>query len=142
MPAHIYVRVGRYADSIAVNREAVAADEAFLAQAGAAASPLYRYGYYPHNVHFLLVSAQMAGLTEDVIASAEKLVRITSDAVSEKLAWVQAITTAPYSAHAQFSDAATILALPDPGDRFPFVKGFWHYARGVAQVYASDLAAA
>ena len=22
--------------------------------------------------------------------------------------------------------------MPDPGDRFPFVKGYWHYARGVA----------
>lgn len=142
MPAHIYVRVGRYADSIAVNREAVAADEAFLAQAGDAASPLYRYGYYPHNVHFLMISAQMAGLTADVIASAEKLVRVTSDEVAEKLAWVQAIKTAPYAAHAQFSDAATILALPDPGDRFPFVTGYWHYARGIAQARAGDLAAA
>src|SRR5690606_8123545 len=63
MPAHIYVRVGRYADSIAVNRDAVAADEAMLAQMGEAASPIYRYGYYPHNVHFLMISAQMAGLT-------------------------------------------------------------------------------
>jgi tetratricopeptide (TPR) repeat protein len=142
MPAHIYVRVGRYADSIAVNRDAVAADEAMLAQMGEAASPLYRYGYYPHNVHFLMISAQMAGLTEDVIGSAEKLVRVTSDEVAEKLAWVQAIKTAPYAAHAQFSDPATILALPDPGDRFPFVKAYWHYARGVAQVYAGNLAAA
>ena len=142
MPAHIYVRVGRYADSIAVNRDAVAADEAMLAQMGEAASPIYRYGYYPHNVHFLMISAQMAGLTEDVIGSSEKLVRVTSDEVSEKLAWVQAIKTAPYAAHAQFSDAATILALSDPGDRFPFVKGYWHYARGVGQVLAGNLAAA
>src|SRR5690606_29427153 len=97
MPAHIYVRVGRYADSIAVNRDAVAADEAMLAQMGEAASPIYRYGYYPHNVHFLMISAQMAGLTEDVIGSSEKLVRVTSDEVSEKLAWVQAIKTTPYT---------------------------------------------
>src|SRR3712207_7587990 len=37
-----------------------------------------------------------------------------------------------YTAHAQFSAPDRILALPDPGDSFPFVKGFWHYARGVA----------
>jgi tetratricopeptide (TPR) repeat protein len=41
MPAHIYTRVGRHADSIEANRKAIAADEAFLAEAGEAASPLY-----------------------------------------------------------------------------------------------------
>ena len=142
MPAHIYMRVGRYHDAIAVNRDAIAADEAFLAVAGEAASPLYRFGYYPHNVHYLLVSAQMAGLAADVIASADRLVEITSDGVSEALAWVQAIRTAPFSGHAQFSDPATILALPDPGDRFPFVQGFRHYARGLAQLRAGEPAAA
>jgi tetratricopeptide (TPR) repeat protein len=142
MPAHIYMRLGRHQDSVAVNRDAVAADEAFLQQAGGAASALYRFGYYPHNVHFLMVSAQMAGLAEDVISSADKLAKVTSDEVSQELGWVQAIKTAPYSAHAQFSDAETILALRDPGDRFPFVKGFWHYARGVALAASGEVESA
>ncbi|WP_157020366.1 tetratricopeptide repeat protein [Mesorhizobium xinjiangense] len=142
MPAHIYARVGRHQDSMQVNREAIAADEAFLAQAGRVASPLYRYGYYPHNLHYLLVSAQMAGVRDDVISSAEKLVAVTSDEVSDELAWVQAIKTAPYSAHAQFSTPETILALTDPGDRFPFVKGYWHYARGIAFAFNGDRNAA
>lgn len=136
MPAHIYARVGRHADSMAANREAIAADEAFLAAAGDAASPLYRFGYYPHNVHYLMVSAQMAGVAEDVLSAAERLVDITSDAVSEDLAWVQAIRTAPYTGHAQFSAPEVILGLPDPGHRFPFVRGFWHYARGLAEARA------
>jgi hypothetical protein len=97
MPAHIYNRVGRFADSIAVNKAAIAADEAFLAAAGDAASPLYRYGYYPHNVHFLLVGAQMAGVADEAMAAAGKLAAITSDEVSADLAWVQAIRTAPYA---------------------------------------------
>ncbi|MER8612605.1 hypothetical protein [Mesorhizobium sp. M0435] len=142
MPAHLYMRIGRHGDSIAVNHDAIAADEAFLAQAGDAASPLYRFGYYPHNVHFLMVSAQMAGVKEDVIGAAEKLAEITSDEVSQELAWVQAIKTAAFSAHAQFSDPDTILALADPGDRFPFVKGYWHYARGVAHAFRDDPEAA
>jgi tetratricopeptide (TPR) repeat protein len=132
MPAHIYNRIGRYADSIAVNKAAIEADEAFLAQAGDAASPLYRYGYYPHNVHFLLVGAQNAGLKDEALAAAEKLGGITSDEVSDDLAWVQAIRTAPYSAHVQFSDVQTILALDQPSEAFPFVLGFWHYVRGTA----------
>ena len=144
MPAHIYVRVGRYVDALAVNRDAIAADEKMLGQIADQASPLYRYGYYPHNVHFLMISAQLAGSKKDVLAAAEKLGTITSDEVSAELAWVQAIKTAPYTAHAQFSEPETILALPDPGDTFPMVKGYWHYARGVAFARAGkhDAAAA
>nr|WP_298412680.1 tetratricopeptide repeat protein [uncultured Halomonas sp.] len=132
MPAHIYSRVGRYKDSLAVNRDAIAADERMLEAMGDAASPLYRFGYYPHNVHFLMVAAQLSGAKEDVLASAEKLDTITSDKVSAELGWVQAIKTAPYSAHAQFAEPEAILALAAPSDQFPFVKGYWHYARGVA----------
>jgi hypothetical protein len=132
MPAHVYNRIGRYADSIAVNKAAIAADEAFLAEAGDAASPLYRYGHYPHNVHFLLVGAQNAGLKDQALAAAGKLAGITSDEVSADLAWVQAICTAPYAAHFQFSDLDAVLSLERPLDAFPVVQGFWHWARGKA----------
>ena len=132
MPAHIYNRIGRFADSVAVNKDAVAADEAYLASAGDGASALYRYGYYPHNLHFLLVAAQMAGLEDEALEAAAKLAGITSEEVSRDLAWVQAILTAPLTAHAQFSDAATILALPRPEGGFPFVDAHWHYARATA----------
>ncbi|WP_299682502.1 hypothetical protein [uncultured Roseobacter sp.] len=142
MPAHIYNRIGRYADSIAVNREAIAADQAYLAAAGDAASPLYRYGYYPHNIHFLLVGAQMAGLREDALEAADLLADVTSDKVSGELAWVQAIDTAPYAAHAQLAEPEVILALPDPGATFPFVRGHWHWARGTAFALQGDLSAA
>ncbi|WP_370312075.1 hypothetical protein [Sagittula sp.] len=142
MPAHIYNRIGRYADSIEVNKAAIAADEAYLAAANDRASALYRYGYYPHNIHFLLVGAQMAGLKDEALAAAAKLAGVTSTEVSGDLAWVQAIDTAPFTAHAQFSDPNRILALPDPGDTFPFVKGHWHYARGTAFALKGDLDAA
>jgi tetratricopeptide (TPR) repeat protein len=142
MPAHIYNRVGRYADMIAVNEDAVAADEAYLAAAGNRASALYRFGYYPHNVHFLLVGSQSAGLAGKAVAAAEKLAAITSNEVSTELAWVQAILTAPFTAHAQFSDLETVLALPDPGADFPFLQGFRHFARGTALAQAGDLAGA
>jgi len=129
-------------DALEVNRDAIAADEKLLAQIGDQASPIYRFGYYPHNVHFLMISAQLAGSTEDVITAAQKLQEITSDQVSAELAWVQVIKTAPFTAHAQFSGPEAILELADPGDQFPLVKGYWHYARGVAQARAGNYAAA
>ena len=59
MPSHTYARVGRFKDSIDTNINAVASDETFLANSDP--SPLYQYGYYVHNVHFVMTSAQMAG---------------------------------------------------------------------------------
>ncbi|HZG31759.1 MAG TPA: hypothetical protein VEZ59_00720, partial [Sphingopyxis sp.] len=59
MPGHIFQRRGRHADSIRVNVAAARADEAYIQSTGDRG--LVRYGYYPHNIHFIVTSAQMAG---------------------------------------------------------------------------------
>ncbi|HSF48065.1 MAG TPA: hypothetical protein VLA73_06860 [Burkholderiales bacterium] len=139
MPAHIYYRVGRYLDSLAVNKDAVAADEKYFASASPSA--IYRNGYYPHNVHFVMVSAQMAGDGPTAIQAAEKLDAILSADAARAIPFVHPVKASPYFVHAQFSDPATVLALPDPGDALPYVKAMWHYARGVAQAARQDLVA-
>jgi tetratricopeptide (TPR) repeat protein len=103
---------------------------------------VYRLGYYPHNVHFVMASAQMAGDGQTVIAAAEKLRELIPDEVARGIAMVQPVKAAPYFAHAQFSTPETILALPDPGDAVPYVKGMWLYARGVALAARRDFAGA
>jgi tetratricopeptide (TPR) repeat protein len=140
MPAHTYYRIGRYLDSLKTNVAAVHADEAYLAQAQAAG--IYPYGYYPHNIHFVLVSAQMAGDAEHMVWAAERLDGKIPDEVAAEVGWIQAILPAPYFAHAQFSPPDVVLSLDDPGDDFPFVKAMWHYARGVAHAANGDLEAA
>jgi tetratricopeptide (TPR) repeat protein len=140
MPAHTYYRIGRYLDSLKTNVAAVEADEAYLAQTKAAG--LYPYGYYPHNIHFVLVSAQMAGDAEHMLWAAERLNGKIPDQVAAEVGWIQAILPAPYFAHAQFSPPDVVLSLADPGDEFPFVKAMWHYARGVADAGKGDLDAA
>lgn len=140
MPFHIYFNIGRFQDAVAVNRDAVAADEAYLAQAPANA--LYAYSYYPHNVHSLLESARMAGDGKTTLAAAEKLPTIMSEEMAAAVPWVQVMYAAPYFAHAQFSDPTITLDLPDPGDRFPYVKAMWRYVRGVALAARGDVQAA
>jgi tetratricopeptide (TPR) repeat protein len=130
MPAHTFFRVGRYHDSAEINKAAVRADETYLARAKV--EGIYAYGYYPHNIHFVLVSAQMAGDGKTALAYAQRLEGKIPDAVAGQIGWIQAIKPAPYFAHAQFSPPDTILALPDPGTQLPFVQAMWHYARGVA----------
>jgi tetratricopeptide (TPR) repeat protein len=141
MPSHIYFRLGRYAEALELNKAAVAADEAYIA----AAKPegIYPGGYYPHNIHFLLASAQMAGDGPTAIDAAEKLQATVSDEAARAMpAFVQPIKAAPLFAHAQFSTPEVVLALPAPGADMPYVEAMWHYARGAAHAAKGDLQAA
>jgi tetratricopeptide (TPR) repeat protein len=141
MPSHIYYRVGRYLDALADNKVATAVDEKYLAATDAPMG-VYRLGYYPHNVHFVMAAAQMSGDGATVIGAAEKLRAIIPDEVARGIAMVHPVKAAPYFAHAQFSSPETILALPDPGDVIPYVKAMWHYARGVAHAARRNVPAA
>ncbi len=141
MPSHIYYRVGRYLDALEDNKTAVKVDEKYLADTNAPMGA-YRLGYYPHNVHFVMASAQMAGDGKTVIAAAEKLRELIPDQLAGGIAMVQPVKAAPYFAHAQFSSPETILALPDPGDAIPYVKAMWLYTRGVALAQRRDFAGA
>jgi len=141
MPSHIYYRVGRYLDALEDNKTAVKVDEKYLSETNAPMG-VYRLGYYPHNVHFVMASAQMAGDGQTVIGAAEKLGELIPDELARGIAMVQPVKAAPYFAHAQFSTPETILALPDPGDAIPYVKAMWLYMRGVALAAGRDSAGA
>jgi tetratricopeptide (TPR) repeat protein len=139
MPAHIYYRIGRYADSMKANTAAARADEQYLAIAGD--DGLYRYGYYPHNVHFLLTSAQMVGNLHSVASETERLKSILNDDVAKQLPWVQAIHAAPAFALAQSGSPQAILALTKDSTDLAYVEAMRHYARAVGQALAGDKAA-
>ncbi|MEM9619689.1 MAG: tetratricopeptide repeat protein [Pseudomonadota bacterium] len=140
MPTHVYYRIGRFKQSLAHNIEAVAADEAYLADADA--SVMYEYGYYTHNIHFALTSAQMAGASDTAMAMAEKLDAKLPIEMATAAPFVQPIKAAPYYAMVQFGDPADILATEDPGGEMPFLQGAWRYARGEAFIKTGDLEAA
>lgn len=140
MPSHIYYRVGRYKDSLATNKQAVAVDEAYIADQKP--TGVYPLAYYPHNVHFVMVSAQMAGDGDTVVAAANKLASLVSDDTARAFAIAQPVKAAPYFAHTQFSRPETILAIPKPGGDLPYVEGLWHYARGAAFVAKGDMESA
>lgn len=140
MPSHTYARIGRYRQSIDVNLEAVKADEAFLASADA--SPMFEFGYYVHNVHFVMTSAQMAGDGATALAMAKKLDAKIPVEMAIEVPLAAPIKVAPYYAMVQFADPSEILALENPGDDAPFLKAAWHYARGEAYAKMGDAAKA
>src|ERR1700704_1188097 len=76
MPFHIYYRVGDYKAAVAAHKAAVVIDEAYIAREKPVG--IYPMAYYPHNVHSLMASAQMAGDGASAAAAAEELRRSVS----------------------------------------------------------------
>lgn len=131
MPAHIYINTGRQADSIRVNVAAAKSDEAFIRESGD--QSLFRYGYYPHNVHFIVASAQLSGDMATAIREARRLRRVLDPATSQRVAWIQVIDAAPFMAAAQFGDPRLVLGMTEPDARLPYARAIRHYARALAR---------
>jgi tetratricopeptide (TPR) repeat protein len=130
MPGHIYMRVGRYADASAVNEAAIVADEDYIAQCRA--QGMYPIGYYPHNIHFLWSAASMEGRSEKAIAAARKVATRATDESMDALPLLAGFRVVPYYALTRFGHWDEMLKEPAPPDRFVYLTGTWHYARGIA----------
>lgn len=137
MPSHTYYRVGRFEEALDHNIQAVAADEAYLGSAEAGV--LYKYGYYTHNIHFAMTSAQMSGDGQTALAMAEKLDQKLPIEMASAAPFVQPIKAAPLYAMVQYGDPETVLALEKPSEEFPFLQGIWHYARAEALARTGDV---
>jgi hypothetical protein len=140
MPAHIYYRVGLYRDSLAANVRAIQVDENYFKTSPS--DPLYKAAYYPHNIHFVMVSAQMGGDAKTAIDAARKLDASMPIEAVKAFAVLQPVKASPYTTHAQFSDPDTILQLAAPSDDLVLVKTMYHYARAVAFAARKDTAGA
>jgi tetratricopeptide (TPR) repeat protein len=129
MPSHIYYRLGMYRESLASNLDAVAIDERYFA--AAQSDPVYKGAYYPHNIHFVMVSALMGGDGKTALAASNKLDKALPPALVAQFPLIQPVKSAIYFSHVQFSDPDTLVALPDPGADLVLVQAMWHYARAV-----------
>jgi tetratricopeptide (TPR) repeat protein len=130
MPAHIFLRLGRYNDVVTSNQRASLADEDYIAQCRA--QGMYPLSYYPHNLHFIWIGATMLGQGKLAIESARKTASVLSSATPEQLPFVQGFLVVPYYALVRFGRWDEIVAEPAPRHDTLFTRGVWHYARGSA----------
>jgi tetratricopeptide (TPR) repeat protein len=137
MPSHIYQRVGRYADSMRSNQLAIAADEDYIAQCRA--QGLYPMAYYPHNIHFLWFAATAGGQSRIAIQAARDIAAKIDDAALEEMPLTAVFRMVPYWAYARFGYWQEILEEPAPPSTNLFLKGSWHYVRGLAFVATERL---
>ncbi|MFZ5625681.1 MAG: tetratricopeptide repeat protein [Gemmatimonadota bacterium] len=130
MPAHIYLRVGRYNDAIEANTHAVHTDEHYIA----AEHPdgVYPAAYYPHNYHFLAFAATMAGRSEQAVEAARAAAAHTPPEVARLARSLELVVASPYLIMQTFGRWDDILALPDPPADLQLASGMVAYARGMA----------
>jgi tetratricopeptide (TPR) repeat protein len=130
MPAHIYQRVGRYADAARSNELAIAADEDYISQCRA--QGLYPMAYYPHNLHFLWFAATADGRSAMAIAAARKAASRVDDETLKAVPLLAGFRVVPYYALTRFGKWDEMLREPEPPATSAYLSGMWHYARGTA----------
>ncbi len=130
MPAHIYIRVGRFADAVTANQHAVHVDEMFIQDQRP--TGIYAMGYYPHNYHFLSFAATMSGQRAIALAAAEQLSGKVSVEIAREVMFMQSMIPYYTLSLVTFGQWTEVLAQPMPPAGLPVAKGLVHYARGVA----------
>jgi len=143
MPSHIYMRVGRFADSYAANRRAVEADEGYITQCRA--QGIYPLNYYPHNIHFMAWSAMMQGRPEAALAAARKIVEnVPPELSADKNVWAlyETFLSQPMFVMVRFGMWDEMLAEPKPDVASEFMTGIWRYGRALAFIHTARLAEA
>lgn len=143
MPAHIYIRIGRYHDATLNNLKAADADAAFVA-ACRSNSPIYLAGYIPHNWHFGWITAAIEGWSEQAYALAEgTAAQLTPELLrAPGMAVAQHFLVQPLYAQVRFGAWQDILEAPEPDGDLLYARGVWHYARARARLGLGDIDAA
>ena len=136
MPTHIYMQVGRYAESFTLNALAAEADENYIIQCRA--QGIYPLNYYPHNVHFQSWAALMSGRSKAGIFTARKVAgNVPEDFHGNDWALYQTFLSMPLYACVRFGKWEDILAEPKPPENLKLWTGVWHYARGMAYTHTA-----
>ena len=143
MPAHIYMRTGRYGDAIAANERSIAADARYLGEVDAQGA--YRVGYVAHNHHFLWAAAAMTGRGAAALAAARAAFPAACGPgrTDRSTGILQHYYVLPVFTLVRFGRWREILeeTLPPDVDE-PYPLAIWHYARGTAFAKTGQAAAA
>ncbi|HUP00810.1 MAG TPA: hypothetical protein VM737_04730 [Gemmatimonadota bacterium] len=131
MPAHIYIRVGRYGDAIDSNIHAVHTDETYIADQGPPAG-IYPGFYYPHNYHFLSFASTLAGRSQAAIDAARPAAEKMPLEIARMVPDGERLRVHPHLVLATFGRWEEVLSEPAPPSDLRLATGLVHYTRGIA----------
>ncbi len=130
MPSHLYARVGRYADAVTANEQALEADARFFALG---TEPGFYYLYHAHNWHFLAFAAMMEGRYERAMSAARELEQSVPEPTLDELAFIiEGVMPTAQHVMIRFGKWEEVLAEPAPPEKRPMWLAVHYYARGIA----------
>ncbi|CAN5766386.1 hypothetical protein BH23GEM8_BH23GEM8_14870 [soil metagenome] len=119
MPAHVFMRIGRYGDAVRGNQKARMAD--LEARDGLAVA------IYPtHNLHMLLFAASYDGQSAVAIGAANDLAR-----EAPQSGFFRMLVLARFG---RWSELLEMEEIPDQS----YARGLWHYGRGLAHLRTGE----
>lgn len=130
MPAHVYIRVGKYHEAAERNTHAVQVDRVYLGERNPEGE--YADGYYSHNLHFLWASLSMEGRRDEAVKAARELVATMSEQKARQAHWKELYRLTPMLTMIRFGQWEDILREPPPPKGLRLEEGVWRLGRGLA----------
>jgi tetratricopeptide (TPR) repeat protein len=140
MPAHLYIRLGKYHEAAERNEHAAHVDEAYLA--ARTPSGDYADGYYSHNLHFLWASLMMEGRSAEATKVARELTNTITEDEARTDKWKELYLPTPLYSLIRFERWDELLREPPPPKGLRLMDGMWRLGRGLAQVSTGRLSGA
>jgi tetratricopeptide (TPR) repeat protein len=129
MPAHIFQRVGRYADAAETNRRAIAADRKYLAKT---TPPGYYPMYLGHNYGFLAFAASMEGRGDEALAAARESAKAIPPQMLSMMPGMDFFVSEPLLVMVRFARWDELIKEPRPEPKYPVLTALWLHAHGMA----------
>jgi tetratricopeptide (TPR) repeat protein len=130
MPAHLYIRLGKYHEAAERNDHAAHADEGYLAVRSPSGD--YADGYYSHNLHFLLASLMMEGRSVEALKVARKLAGTITEEEARSNKVKELYLPAPIYSMIRFGQWDELLREPPAPKGLRLLDGMWRLGRGLA----------
>ena len=137
MPTHIYNRVGRYEESVELNKQAAKADETYFNVTNDRG--MYAGMYYIHNLHFVWTAATTEGRSATALEYAKQVVAKVPAKMAREVPAVENFKPTLTYTQLRFGKWDDVLATPAPDKELHFATAIWHYARARAFAAKGDL---
>jgi tetratricopeptide (TPR) repeat protein len=133
MPAHIWIRIGRYHDAALANQRAVDVDEQYLHHSHT--ESLYTAAYVPHNFHFLWAAAIKTGQSRLALQAArDAAAKVEPEGMRDPgmAGTLQHFWLLPLYTQALFGRWEEVMQVPEPPADLLYPRAIWLYSRGLA----------
>lgn len=136
MPSHIYVRTGDWKKAIESNVLATGAEVAYMKKSPQQGFYLF---YMMHNHQMLAFAAMMRGQSKVAIEGMDSaLTNIPREVLETYAPILDGYLASIYEVRVRFGKWDEILAMKDPGEKFPVMRTVRHMARSVAWSVKGD----